>query len=243
MSPEAQRATNAFSDELLATAARGWELYLGHPFFADLADGTLSHEQLRFWLEQDLPYVAEYARARAVLAMQVRADYRFGDLVAGLEGGEWESYAGELEIGFELGMLKRLSVEVGAPSRFDARPAREGYMNHVARAALEGDIGEIVCALLPCEWGFTQMGAQLGATRAPELDDLYESWIDYYTSPEQLSNTELSLAILERAAEVATDEQRDVMRIVFRRSVQHQLAVLDAAHAMSDPWPDEVAAT
>jgi thiaminase/transcriptional activator TenA len=229
----------AFSDKLVARTGRGWERYQRHPFFDALADGSLTRDQFRFWLEQDIPYVAEYGRAREVLAHKVAADPAFAELNAVVEAGSWVDYAGELEISFEFEMLRRIGVEPERLGRFDALPAREGYLNHVARTALEGSLGELVCALLPCEWGFSEMAERLTGNRVPDLDPVYSDWIDYYTAAEQVANTELSLRILERAAEITTPEEREQMALVFQRSVSHQIAVLDAAWLTADPWPEE----
>lgn len=231
--------TGPFAGLLRGHVGRAWDLYIDHAFFGAIADGTLARERFTFWLEQDLPYVEEYSRARSVLAQRVAADSRFDDLAGAVSADEWNLYPGEQESAFELEMLKSIGWEPAPIGRFDARPAREAYINHVARAALEGCVGEVVCALLPCEWGFTEMGRRMSETRVADLSPVYARWIEYYTSPEQLRNTVLSLQLLERAAQVADEEERYQMKHIFHRSVQHQIAVLDAAWAAADPWPDE----
>jgi thiaminase/transcriptional activator TenA len=229
----------SFADEVRASAADAWRIYVEHPFFAAIADGSITFEQLRFWLEQDLPYLADYEFVRERIVARVQADRAFAALAPSIATPDWVDVAGKAEVGFEQELLEMIGAGQQVIRRFDARPAREGYMNHIVRAGYEGTLGEMVAALLPCEWGFTEMAARLEIDRVDDLHPALDRWIAYYTSDEQRQNTDASVALLERVGELAAVEERERIKKTFLLSVRHQIAVLDAAWKTLDPWPEE----
>ena len=49
-----------------ADCTPAWEALHRHPFIRELAAGTLAPEKFRFYIEQNLMYLPEYARAMAI---------------------------------------------------------------------------------------------------------------------------------------------------------------------------------
>jgi len=227
-----------FVDELKVRFADTWALYLRHDFFTNLAQGSLSRQSFQFWLEQDLPYVDEYQRARDTLADKLRGDDVFEDLLPEIDA-TWRTLPGAQETSFEIEMLQLMGVRPPEVTFLSARRSREGYINHLRLAALTGNIADLAAAMLPCELGFTEMAQRVNAVRSPELDSTYSKWLDYYLTDEQQRNTDVSVVVLERAVESLTAEEREHCQQVFLRSVQHQILVLDAAWHASDPWPGD----
>jgi thiaminase (transcriptional activator TenA) len=227
-----------YADDLKLFSLKAWNLYLEHPFFTALGSGDLERKSFRFWLEQDLPYVDVYGQVRDVLAAKLADDDRYSDLLPEIDA-LWKTLPGTQETLFEIEMLHLLGVEAGPVDRFAARRSRDGYMNHLTQVAIDGSAAHISAAMLPCEWGFTEMGRRLNATRSADLDPIYSKWIDYYVTEGQVRNTDVSLAAYERAAEIASPQEREECKQIFLRSVRHQILVLDAAWHAVDPWPDE----
>ena len=228
----------AFVDELKIRFADTWALYLEHDFFTNLAMGSLSRQSFQFWLEQDLPYVDEYQRARDILADKLRGDGAFEDFLPEIDA-TWRTLPGTQETTFEIEMLQLIGVHPAEVTFLSARRSREGYINHLRLAALAGNIADLAAVMLPCELGFTEMAQRVNAVRSPELDSVYSKWLDYYLTDEQQRNTDVSVLVLERAVESLTAEEREHCQQVFLRSVQHQILVLDAAWRASDPWPGD----
>jgi thiaminase/transcriptional activator TenA len=199
---------------------------------------SLSRQSFQFWLEQDLPYVDEYQCARDILADKLRGDDAFEDLLPEIDA-TWRTLPGVQETSFEIEMLQLIGVRPAEVTFLSARRSREGYINHLRLAALAGNIADLAAAMLPCELGFTEMAQRVNAVRSPELDSIYSKWLDYYLTDEQQRNTDVSVLVLERAAESLTAEEREHCQQVFLRSVQHQILVLDAAWRASDPWPGD----
>lgn len=227
------------SNQVRAFADEAWARFVDHAFFAAIGDGSLSLEQLRFWLEQDLPYLADYESVRTKIAARVNEDPAYRDLAEHVAWDEWVDQAGEGEVAFEYELLALVGAGRPVIGRFEARPSREAYMNHIVRVGHEGTIGEMIAALLPCDWGFTETGGRLETKAESNLHPAFALWIEYYTSPAQRANTETSISVLDRAGTLADAAERDRIGWIFLRSVQHQIAVLDAAWRVADPWPEE----
>jgi thiaminase/transcriptional activator TenA len=227
-------------ETLLADVGDAWRAYVEHPFFRAIGDGTVREGQLRFWLLQDIPYLDGYVAARQAIMAGLAADPALAALDARARGAGWADDEGENEeVDFELELCRALGIEDEAErDRFAARPAREGYMNHIARTVAEGPLSAVVVAILPCEWGFHAMGRRLAAAAAPAAP-LSERWIAYYASDEQALRTAVSLELTDALWARAGEDERTLMRRTFARSVEHQLAVLDAAWRERDPWPSE----
>ena len=67
--------------------------------------------------------------------------------------------------------------------REPAAPTTRGYTDFLLRAAATGDFAELVAALLPCMWAFSEIGQRLAAQPAPR-DKRYDKWIAMYSSGE-----------------------------------------------------------
>src|SRR5712692_3021506 len=81
------------------------------------------------------------------------------------------AYAAEFGIGCE-----ELEQESSAPTT-------RGYTDFLLRVAATGDFAELVAALLPCMWAFSEIGQRLAAQPAPS-DKRYAKWIAMYSSRE-----------------------------------------------------------
>jgi thiaminase len=212
-------------EAFIASVPGLWEAYLHHPWMRAIHDGSLRRDQFAFFLVQDMPYQRDFLNALVLGAG--RSDEPDGwlhmrDLIVA-------------EAAFEAQLLD----DMGVPWTYDrwaAGPAREGYMNHLTRVALEGSPARIAAALLPCAAGFT--GAMATPTDAHSHDPLFQRWLAFYEDPRQAALSDALVGVFERAIEGAIPADVEHARLIFVRSLQHQLAVFDAAMAVSDPWRD-----
>lgn len=214
--------TVTFQD-FTASMAPLWHAYLRHPWMVAIHDGSLTREQFAFFLVQDMPYQRDFLQA-LVLAATKSSD---PDLLL-----QWRRFIVE-EAEFEAELL----AELGTRWTFDrwaAGPARDGYMNHLIRVAHEGSIGEICASLLPCAAGFT--GAMAEPADKTGLDPLYTRWLEYYERPEQFAFSSALVGTFEASMAGASEDEALRAKMICTRSVQHQIAVLDAAWRTSDEW-------
>lgn len=219
------------ANRLKAATGPIWDAYIHHPWIDGMVDGKLSRERLKFFLLQDLPYLADYERiyhlAFAKLTIEQHRTFRpFIQMIANFDEGH-----------AEIELLKQLGCNDFPSDHWAALKAREAYMNHLVRIAYEGTAIQTLTAMLPCSLGFTEIGARLLGVDIDGYDPVSRQWIELYRRPFQAEHVEALLAGLEPAAKQLPDAEIDELERIFLRSTQHQIHVFDAAWRMEDVWP------
>jgi thiaminase/transcriptional activator TenA len=218
MSTEA--AGGRYTDELRSLAGGIWEAQHAHPFVQGIGDGTLDVERFRHFVRQDYVYLVEYARllslacARAPRLPWMR---RFAELAGSILGSEMDmhrEFAATWGIGAEELEYER------------ATPTTRAYTEFLLRTAALGDFAELVSALLPCMWGYAEVGRAL-APRARE--NPYSAWIEMYASPEFAAQAGWCRALTDELAAGLDDTGRARMLEAFLQSSRHELAFWDMA--------------
>lgn len=217
-----------FSDELRAEAAPIWDAQLAHPFVRGIGDGTLPAEPFRHFVRQDFLYLVEYARLFALAsarAPSLALMERFAELA-------------RATLADEMGLHRSFAAEWGiSPEELEAeRPTTttRGYTDFLLRTAALGDFAELVAALLPCMWGYSEVGLALATAGKPE-HELYARWIDVYADEEFARLAGWCREACDDAAEGAGEAVRERMREAFIVSSRYELAFFDAS------WREEPA--
>ncbi len=211
-----------FSEELREAAAQIWEAQHEHPFVRGIGDGTLDPERFRFYIRQDYLFLIEYGRLLALAcarAPRLALMQRFADLAQATLRTEMElhrAYAAEWGIARE-----QLEAEPIAP-------ATRAYADFLLRTAALGDFGELVGALLPCMWGYSELGRRL-AERGRPANELYARWIDMYAGEDFTKLASWCREVCDETAAGAGGEGHSRMREAFVESSRHELAFWDAA--------------
>jgi thiaminase/transcriptional activator TenA len=210
----------AFSAQLRAEAAAIWDAQHAHPFVRGIGDGTLDIDSFGFWVRQDYLFLVEYARVLALAAARapgLATMRRFAELTQETLGTEMDlhrSYCAQLGI-------SREDLESGQMA-----PTTRGYTDFLVRTAAHGDFAELVAALRPCMWGFSEVGRRL-AERGRPADRLYAAWIDMYAADEFADLAAWCRTVVDRAGEQAGPQVRAAMSRAFQTSSRYELAFWD----------------
>lgn len=166
-----------FSDHLRLTADSIWQAQHNHPFVRGIGDGSLDHERFGLWLRQDYLFLIDYARlfaAGVLRSHELETMTMFSRLLNEILGREMElhrSYCAEFGITpYDLEQETKL-------------PTTQGYTDFLIRTANTNNYTEMLGALLPCMWGYSELGTRLAQNGLPD-DDLYRRWINVYADPE-----------------------------------------------------------
>jgi thiaminase/transcriptional activator TenA len=173
-----ETAAQTLSDRLRTDCASLWEELHRHPFIRGLAAGTLPPDTFRFYIEQNLQYLPEYARTIATAASKA-GDLRTMRLFADDLRNILENEIPENE------ELLRRVIELGAGDLGGAAgmaPANVAYTGFLVSTAVQGTPLEVMAAILPCTWSYGDIGARL----APEAREhpVYAEWVRFFGSPE-----------------------------------------------------------
>ena len=210
------------SDELRAQAAEIWDAQHAHRFVTGIGDGTLDVERFRFWVRQDYLFLIEYGRVLALAAARapdLPTMRRFATLAHETLDTEMDlhrSYCAQLGIGAD-----DLDAEQPAPTT-------RAYTDFLVRTAAHGDFAELVAALLPCMWGYSEVGRRL-AERGRPADRHYAAWIDMYASDEFAELAAWCRDVVDGVGEQAGPRTRAAMRRAFVTSSRYELAFWDMA--------------
>lgn len=219
----------SFSDYLRVQAEPIWAAQHAHPFVRGIGDGSLRVETFAFWMRQDYLFLIDYARlfATAILrAPDLESMTTFSRLLYEVLGREMElhrSYCAEFGI-----TPKELERTTKAPTT-------QGYTDFLLRTAATGDYPELLGALLPCMWGYSEVGIEL-ARRGMPADERYRAWIEVYADPEFATLARWCRDLTDAACEDLPQPLLNRVEAAFLTASRYELAFWEMAWS-NERWP------
>ena len=225
----AEMAGSGFADELRAGAAGLWEAQHAHPFVRGIADGTLSEDRFAHYVRQDYVFLIEYARMLALGAARapdLETMRRFAELTQAILGEEMELHrAFAREFG-----ISEAGLEAERPA-----PTTQAYTDFLVRTAALGELAELAAALLPCMWGYAEVGQRLALGGAP-ADARYASWVQTYASDEFDELAGWCRGLVDRLAAAVDDAGRARMARAFEVCSRYELRFWEMGWTL-ERWP------
>ena len=164
-------------DELRRSTSTIHANTLSHPMVLAIGRGDVPDSAFRFYLEQDYQFLERFVR---VLALGIAAA---PDITAVRPMVELL----HATIAVEIDALRGLYASFGgAPATLDdmtPAPVCRAYTNHLLAAAYQHDLLVTLAAILPCQWGYGDIGRTLLANGLP-ADSRFATWIEEYASDE-----------------------------------------------------------
>jgi thiaminase/transcriptional activator TenA len=213
---------DSFSARLRAGADALWQAQHEHPAVRGIGDGTLPLAAFARYVRQDYLFLIDYARLLALGAARapdLETMRRFADLAQAILGSEMELHRA---FAAELGITEA-ELEAEEPD-----PETTRYTDFLVRTAATGDFAELAAALLPCMWGYAEIGQRLAARGLP-ADERYARWIETYADPEFAELATWCRGLVDRLAEGAGEAGRERMRRAFETCSKHELGFWDTA--------------
>jgi thiaminase/transcriptional activator TenA len=213
-------AAEGFSAQLRRAADPIWRAQHEHPFVRGVAHGSLPIAGFERYVRQDYVFLVEYGRLLALGAARapdLQTMRRFAGLTQAILGEEMELHRAFAR---ELGIAE---AELAAE---EPAPVTRAYTDFLLRTAALGDFGELAAALLPCMWGYAEIGAALAREPAPP-EPRYAKWIATYADPEFAELAAWCRALVDRLAADTGAAGRERMRRAFLVCSEHELAFWD----------------
>ena len=215
------------TERLHQAATPIWQKTLTHPFVIGLGNGTLPLENFRFYMCQDYVFLIEYSRLLALAtakAPDLDTMGRFANLL-------------DATLNREMALHREFAAQCGigaaALAATQAAPTTQAYTNHLVRVAALGNLAETVAALLPCQWGYCEIGQTLARRGKPATVPFYGQWIEMYASPEFAALAVWLRELLNTLADTA-DEKR--LSEIFCASARYEYLFWEMAYRM-ESWP------
>ena len=212
--------------EFKALAIR--EAILAHPFITGVGDGTLDVERFKHYVRQDYVYLIEYSRVLALAAAKAP------DL------GTMSWFAGLLDetLNVEMDLHRGYCAEFGITREeleaTRAAPTTEAYTSFLLKVAHQQSFGELVAALLPCQWGYWEIADHLARRGEPEEAPLYCRWIQMYTAPEFTALAQEVRNLADRVAQAAGPAALEPMAEAYMTSMRFEHLFWDMAFNLED---------
>ena len=213
---------NSFTNRLRQSADAIWQAQHDHPLIRGLGDGSLDPKVFGFWLRQDYLFLIDYARVFA------QAVVKAPDLEAMLH---WSSLLHETltrEMDLHRWFVADLGITAGDLEREQKAPTTQGYTDFLLRTAATGDYAELLGALLPCMWGYSEIGQQL-ARLPPPADERYRAWIATYADPEFAGLAQWCRDLTDRACAGLPESALVRVERAFLTSSRYELAFWEMA--------------
>ena len=219
-----------YSDELWARHEPIWRAVHDHPFVRGIGDGTLPVERFRYYIEQDYVFLLEYSRVLALAVakgVELPSMARFAELLHATLN---------VEMALHRGYAGRFGIAEDALARVVAAPTTYAYTRHLLATAYAGSLVEIGAALLPCQWGYAEIGRVLAERGEPADQPLYAEWIRMYAGEEY---RELAAGLRAHFDALAADESdagRARLAEIFHLSARYEWAFWEMSWQM-EQWP------
>ena len=206
-----------FTDHLRQVADPVWKALHAHPFVRGIGDGTLPMDRFEYWVRQDYRFLIEYCRLFGLAAARspdLATLTRFAELLRSTAVTEMSLHRA---VAAGLGMTEaEMEVEPMAPTT-------QAYTDFLVRTAATGDFSELCAALLPCMWGFSEIGLELARGSRP-ADPRLAAWIDSYADPDFAVLADWCRGLVDGLAAGAGPGVRSAMEAAFMTSSRYELA-------------------
>jgi thiaminase/transcriptional activator TenA len=220
----------SFAAELRRQAAAIWAAEAAHPFVRGIGDGSLDVEKFKFYIAQDYVFLIEFVRVLALAAAKsddLATMTRFSAL-------QHATLTHEMEL--HRGYCARFGITPADLEATRPAPTTHAYTRHLLAVAYGGTVAEIEAALLPCQWGYAEIGAALARAGVPAHAPLYAEWIGMYAAPEYQALAAEMCALTDALAARAGEAERRRMVEQFLTSSRYEYAFWDMAYRL-EAWP------
>lgn len=211
-----------FTDELRQSAAPIWEADLGHPFVRGIADGTLPTEKFKFYLVQDYLFLLDYSRvfAHGVIKAPDEATMAlFSQLLNETLNTEMDLHRGYCE---------KFGISAAEMEQAPVAPTTHAYTRHLLSVAQSGTLADIIAGVLPCQWGYAEIGTTL-AQQGGSPEQLYQEWIEMYASEEFLALGKWLRSLLNELTAESSSAEKERLKRHFLFSSRYEYLFWDMA--------------
>lgn len=205
---------------------------LKHPFNQQLANGTLSPQVFKLYLEQDALYLYDFARALHLLSQRLE-DQR--------HAREFKCFSKEI-LNAEMNLhIRYLGKSTQSMTFFRTSlqkpikkiPVISQYTQHLIETATRGTLEEAVLSCIPCFWIYRQLGLQMSPSQT--LKNPFHLWISSYSSPRFERSTSSLLSIAnELIGHTTCPQAQNVLLAPMLKSLYFELQFFDSVMALEN---------
>lgn len=195
-----------------------------------IGDGSLDLDRFKYYMRQDYIFLVDFCRAIS-LAVAKAHD---------LEDMAWFARLLDETLNTEMSLHVSFCEDFGITEAelraTEPSPTTHAYTRHLIKTAFSGSAVDIAVAILPCAWGYSEIGQMLHAQGPPAKQPLYQRWIEMYNSDEIAELAEWLRSFIDRMASQSGENELASMEKTFLLSSRYEFMFWDAAYRLED-WP------
>jgi len=218
----------SFSKELRHAATEIWDAWHHHPFIKGIGKGDLEREKFIYWIKQDYLYLIDYSRVFAYAAGRSRK----------LEHMQYFARLMDGVLNTEMNLHREYCAEFGIKTeeleRLEKSPTCQAYTDFLVRTAATESLGVTMGALLPCFWGFYEIGLRLSEVGDTSENNPYRHWIEMYSSQEFEDLADWSRKLTDELGEQVTEEEKKAIKEAFITSSKYETKFWDMAEELEE---------
>ncbi|QRG65100.1 thiaminase II [Brevibacillus choshinensis] len=221
---------STFTERLWKHVAPIWEKTHQHPFVTGLGDGTLPVESFAFYMKQDYVYLIDYAKIFAIAstkAHDLETSAKFAGLQEATLNGEMALHRQYAE---RFG-ISREELEATEPSF-----VMIAYTSYMLKVAHQGSLAELVSAVLPCMWGYWEIGKKLAKVEGAMNHEWYGEWVRTYSSEEFGELAAWLIGLMDQLAEGKSEQELARLEEHFLTTSKMEYLFWDMAYR-KEMWP------
>ena len=199
-----------------------WRAQHDHPLVRGIGDGTLDPAVFAVWLRQDYRFLVEYARVFAFAAA------RAPDLVTMRRLATLLTETLETEMDLHRAYVAEFDVTEADLLAEPMLPTTRAYTDFLVRHAATSDFAVLLAALLPCMWGYSELGQTLAAA-GPSPEPRYARWVELYAGQDFAALAAWCRDLLDHHAHGAAPAVKRQLEDAFLTSSRYELAFWDMA--------------
>ncbi|WP_257349032.1 thiaminase II [Pseudalkalibacillus decolorationis] len=225
-----------FCNRLFEKVSPIWEENHNHPFVQGIGRGTLDKDKFRFYMVQDYVYLIEYAKLFALGAVKARDVKTMGEFAKLLDS----------TLNEEMSLHRQYAQQFGiTPEELEkAKPASTtlAYTHYMLHVSDNGTLAELVSALLPCMWSYSEIGKELSKIPGATEHEFYGEWVKMYASDDFGALSTWLIGLLDEIAEGKSEEELEYLEEIFLNTSRFEYMFWDMAYN-KEMWPAKLSST
>lgn len=204
------------TDRLYESAREIWEGYHNHPFVTGIGNGTLPLEKFRFFMIQDYLYLYQYSKLFS-LGVVKASDH---DLMRTFSAMTDATLNGEMQT--HKNYMARLGITKSDIAHSRASLVNSSYTNYMLCVGYNGDILDILVAVLSCAWSYEQIGQRLSDYPNALNHPFYGEWIQSYISHDYHKIVQENIDLVNHYGQAIDEERYHSLEDIFIRCSRYE---------------------
>ncbi|WP_227936309.1 thiaminase II [Alkalihalobacillus deserti] len=221
-----------FSERLYKELQPIWRKNHAHPFVQGIGDGTLDQEKFRFFMIQDYLYLIDYAKLFALGVMKAEDLETMGKFAKLLETTLNEEMSLHRKYGKKFGITEE-EFEQAKPS-----PTTLAYSHYMLHVGQNGTLTDLVAAILPCMWSYSEIGKELNQIPGASEHEFYGEWIKMYSSKEFEELADWCIDLLDQLTEGKPETELEKLEEIFLNTTRFEYMFWDMSFNQA-MWPTD----